>query len=158
MATSIEKLVAMRPQVTQELETLLMGSHEVGPLLRPVLGFVRPLLDRKVDAWLELPPEQIDQVLGELAAMLARLRSDDAPPIDLEPAALEAGTVEAQPAPSSCGYREPYGSACDNPYPCQHHARPCSVCGDPATHGCTVAGSMVCGFPLCDDHPTCTGH
>lgn len=84
MATSTEKLAALRPQVTAELEAALVGNTQVGLLLRPVLASIRPLLDAKVDAWLREPPERIDTLLGDLAATLLVLRSDDAPPVDLE--------------------------------------------------------------------------
>lgn len=168
MATSTEKLAAMRPQVTQELLGLITGS-EVGPLLRPVLGLLQPQLDRRVDAWLALPPEQIDKVLGDLAGMLASLRSDDAEPIDLAPTLideLEAPTprpvrdAPGESAGAKCDYNEPWVGKCTNLSPCEkHEGTECVYCGRPAVGGCPNAGSFVCGIPLCAScGPYCRGH
>lgn len=117
MTTSTEKLAALRPQVTQELEQLLVGNQQVGFLLRPVLASVRPILDAKVNAWLASDPADVDTVLGDLAGMLLALRSDDAPAIDLEAARQRvdpAGLIGPGPEPVPF-LQQPNGIAPDLP-------------------------------------------
>ena len=75
MATSVEKLRALRPEVTAELEAMLAGSA-VGRMAGPVLAFIRPQIDAKIDGWLSLPPETIDATLDNIIERLNDLRSD----------------------------------------------------------------------------------
>lgn len=56
-----------------------------------------------------------------------------------------------------CRYDEPWVGQCRNEAikgskNCKEHAVLCSVCGKRlATHGCSCAGSWVCGTPLCGE-------
>lgn len=53
-----------------------------------------------------------------------------------------------------CGFREAWIGYCRNPKPCaKHNNIPCWKCGAPAIGNCSIASSLVCGFPYCKDHP-----
>lgn len=52
-----------------------------------------------------------------------------------------------------CGYDEPWTGRCTNEKPCaQHGNKKCWKCGEPATYGCSMAWSFVCGNPCCPKH------
>lgn len=57
------------------------------------------------------------------------------------------------PKPVMCGYNIPWVGPCKNECPCPEHGEQmCTKCKNkPATRGCSHAGSLVCGRPLCDD-------
>lgn len=56
-----------------------------------------------------------------------------------------------------CNYNKPWQGPCQNPVDSplercdEHKDRVCCSCGAPATRDCSMASSMVCGCPLCDD-------
>lgn len=56
-----------------------------------------------------------------------------------------------------CQYDEPWAGQCkkeaiEGSKNCKEHTRLCVVCYKRlATHGCSCAGSLVCGAPLCSD-------
>lgn len=62
-----------------------------------------------------------------------------------------------KPEPRQCRYNEPWVGICKNRAMegspnCKQHQDLCGVCHkNLATHGCSCAGSFVCGAPLCDD-------
>lgn len=118
--SSVDKLTQLREPVTQELMAMLVGHQQLGPLLRPVLASTRPLLDRRIDGWLAQPPERVDAVLGDLAALLMVLRSDDAPPPDM------AGALDRLLGPG--------GGRCVSCGTQGHIAAPCPACGSPVAH------------------------
>jgi hypothetical protein len=48
------------------------------------------------------------------------------------------------------------GAECGEETYCLAHRKvKCTVCGEQATHECPEAGSLVCGYPLCDN---CEGY
>jgi hypothetical protein len=52
-----------------------------------------------------------------------------------------------------CNFNEPWIGRCKNEKPCpKHDTKYCWYCGYPATSGCSIAGSLVCGAPQCDEH------
>jgi len=63
-----------------------------------------------------------------------------------------------------CNYDVPYQGQCQNPVDSpldrcdEHKGRVCCSCGAPATRDCSMASSMVCGAPLCDDCEHITAH
>lgn len=70
--------------------------------------------------------------------------------------------VIAQEPTGACEW-ECYGLTCgkntyDNRYCADHTDKVCSVCQNPATHGCNVELQFVCGGPLCPAHTRCKGH
>lgn len=56
-----------------------------------------------------------------------------------------------------CNYDKPWQGTCQTPVNSplercdEHKDRVCCSCGAPATRDCSMASSMVCGAPLCDD-------
>lgn len=55
-----------------------------------------------------------------------------------------------------CNYDRPWQGPCpvvvDDPLArCKDHDKVCVSCGADATHDCSMASSMVCGAPLCDN-------
>ena len=52
-----------------------------------------------------------------------------------------------------CGFIEAWIGACTNERPCEKHRNQnCWKCDAPATRNCSVAGSLVCGVPMCEKH------
>jgi hypothetical protein len=73
---------------------------------------------------------------------------------DLPPPIMEVSTPVETKKDTQCTY-VPYtrcskeatvDGKCDD-----HKDLKCSVCGKPATHGCSYTGQFVCGQPLCDE-------
>jgi len=55
--------------------------------------------------------------------------------------------------PHTCGFDEAWVGKCQNPTPCpKHDNQRCFQCGKKATKNCSIAGSLVCGMPECDEH------
>lgn len=50
-----------------------------------------------------------------------------------------------------CNYNIPWVGWCNNNQPCPEHDNLKCKCGKKATHGCSMASSLVCGRPLCDN-------
>ena len=69
--------------------------------------------------------------------------------------------VSVEPAENCCTYLADGGWTswvCGEPLPCAKHSEYRCDCGQPATHGCPNAGSLVCGRPCCDEHFECQKH
>lgn len=71
---------------------------------------------------------------------------------------------ELKTEPRQCRYNEPWAGICKNKAiegspNCKQHQDLCWVCHkNLATHGCSCAGSFVCGVPLCDDEECIKKH
>lgn len=91
MATSNEKLRALRGPLTDQMMAAVAGPTmgKFGPMAQLALASFRPRIDSQIDGYLNRPAAELDDLLGTIAATIAGLRSDDAHPIELEPAALE---------------------------------------------------------------------
>jgi hypothetical protein len=63
-----------------------------------------------------------------------------------------------------CKYIEPWAGQCRNEAivdseNCKEHNKTCVVCHkNLATHGCSCAGSFVCGLPLCSNEECIDKH
>lgn len=63
--------------------------------------------------------------------------------------------------PKACAFQMAWAGCCRNAavagevYCGEHLSLACRVCQEQATHLCPVAGSLVCGEPICDKHSTC---
>ena len=51
-----------------------------------------------------------------------------------------------------CGFLEAWIGRCQNSAPCAKHNSQLCWCGVLATRNCDVAGTFVCGYPMCDNH------
>jgi hypothetical protein len=98
--TSIEKLTELRKTGLPGLQPARWGLT-VPPEMAVVAAMAGPLLTAWIDEQLAVrSPEELDRVLEDCVRQLARLRSDDAPPI------IGEGVVLAPP-PISCGAQPP---------------------------------------------------
>lgn len=64
----------------------------------------------------------------------------------------------------NCKYDVPYVGECskqaitNSDYCWEHSRRTCDVCEKQATRGCSVAVSLVCGMPICNNCNYCRTH
>lgn len=91
MATSSEKLADLwehgLPHLLEDVKGTPMGA---------VVAMVRPFLEPRVQDWLALPPDELDERLERYARVLLELRSDRAAqPLPSPPIAATATTAQA---------------------------------------------------------------
>lgn len=79
MASSTDKLLELRGRLGPELVTMVMA--QTPGAMRPLVAFAKPLIDRKIDAFLERDAEEVDRTLAGIIAYLGTLRSDGAAPV-----------------------------------------------------------------------------
>ena len=88
MATSNQKLAALRPEVMAMMEEALATTPGLGSLVQLATASLRPLIDGQIDTQLARPADDLDAILAQWARTLAGLRSDGAAVLELGPVAL----------------------------------------------------------------------
>ena len=92
MLTSIDKARVMMPGILAAAADLATGpgGGAMGAMAGSALALGLPLIEQGLTAKLDtMTAEELDQFLGQMAAYVAGMRSDDAEPLTLAPLELD---------------------------------------------------------------------